>query len=217
MAQAPPVISSPRLRTWVVAAAMLGLLVGSLALAWGLTGAPVLPPGPPAENRVAIDDASIGLPGAWVLDTAASRPVGNAPIWEFGNSASPAERLRVVRLRTEQELDPLQAMGQVIPQLIAGRRFIVTTDTPAPWRGEVQDVEAGDLVEMRFSTQRWTQTSTSPQLHAVALFTPDRHNFWVFQLTDQVPAEQWARKLEDGHREQLRKLIETVEFPRPAE
>ena len=58
-----PLIASPRLRDAALGAGMLALLAGSLALAWGVTGVPVLPPPPPpSPERVDLDGVSITLP-----------------------------------------------------------------------------------------------------------------------------------------------------------
>lgn len=201
------IIPSPVARSAVIAAVMLSLLAGSLALSWALTGAPLGPPGSPITQQVPIAGATLGLPNAWLLESEVVQEGSPFLQWTFTNQSSPAERLRVVRFTATQETDPGLVLGQlVLPQLIAGRRMTMTPDTP-PLRYERATTDAGDTIDLIFSTQRLARVTTSPQLHAVRLISPDQKNFWVFQLTDQLAAEQWNRDVEVLQLDQLRRLL----------
>ncbi len=201
------IIPSPLMRSAVIGGLMLLLLAGSLALSWGLTGAPLRPPGVPMAPAVPIGGATLSLPGAWGLESAVVQEGNPFSQWAFVNQASPAERLRVVRFTATEPTDPQQLLGKfVLPQLVAGRRMTVTPDT-GPVAGDREQTEWGDTIDLRFSTVRLTKVTTAPQLHAVRLLSPDQKNFWVFQLTDQVPAEQWNRGLESSHLEQLQRML----------
>lgn len=200
------IIPSPVARSAVIAVAMLSLLAGSLALSWALTGAPLGPPGSPVTQQVSIAGATLGLPNAWALESYLEAPNGNKQ-WVFTNQSSPAERFRVVTFNVNDVTDPGLVLGQlVLPQLIAGRRMTMTPDTP-PLRFERATTETGDMIDLVFSTQRLAKVTTSPQLHAVRLISPDQKNFWVFQLTDQLAAEQWNRDMEVLQLDQLRRLL----------
>lgn len=203
------IIPSPAARSAVIAAVMLLLLAGSLGLSWAVTGAPLRPPGVPTAPAVPIAGATLSLPAAWVLES--STPQGAGPEilqWTFINQASTAERLRVIRFEVPQAVDEGDVLGKLLPQLLAGRRIILNSDSSSQWyRYERKIEDAGNVIDAVFSTQRLARVNTAPQLHAVRLLTPDRKNFWVFQLTDQVPAEQWNRDLEVSHIEQLRRML----------
>jgi len=201
------IIPSPAARSAAIALVMLILLAGSLGLSWALTGAPLRPPGVSMAPAVPIAGATLTLPGAWILEDRSGDEGGAFLRWTFTNQASPAERLRVVRFTAKTPTDPGVVLGQfVLPQLIAGRRMTMTPDEP-PLRYERTSGNPDDKIDLVFSTQRLARVATSPQLHAVRLVSPDQKNFWVFQLTDQVPAERWNRDLEVSHMEQLRRML----------
>lgn len=208
MSLRPPMIQSPALRGTVVAALMLAMFTGSVLLAYTTTGAPLRSEAPEPPNEISLGGLVLALPSAWAVESHAEGTANSPAAWTLVNAASPAERLRVFRFTASQPVEPRQLMSKlVLPQLVAGRRLLMTPDAPA-LRFLQQDAEAGigETLEIIFSTQRLTSAATSPQLHAVTLYTPDRQSFWVFQLTDQVSVEQWNRNLELGHLEQLRRL-----------
>ena len=204
----PPMIESPFLRGGVVAALMTGLFFGSVLLAYATTGAPLRGEAAAPANELSLGGLVLALPAAWQVESQTAGSEKAPAAWTLVNAASPAERLRVYRFTASQPVEPRQLMSKlVLPQLVAGRRLVMTPPSPA-LRFVQQEAEAGigETLEIIFSTQRLSAASTSPQLHAVTLYTPDRQTFWVFQLTDQVSVEDWNRNLELGHLEQLRRL-----------
>ncbi|MEM9915656.1 MAG: hypothetical protein AAF911_11905 [Planctomycetota bacterium] len=206
------IIPSPWARSAVIAGAMWALLAGSLLLSWGLTGAPLKPPGSPITQWVEIAGATLGLPGSWALESEVSQEDSPILQWTFVNQSSSAERLRVVRFSSTQPADPGLVLGEfVLPRLIAGRQMKMQRDTPL-YRFDRQTTGQGEAIDMVFTTQRLARVSTSPQLHAVRLLSPDGKNFWVFQLTDQVAEEHWNRDLEVLQMEQLRSLLAAFEY-----
>ncbi len=211
-------ITSEALRKLVVAGSMFLLLCGSLLLSYVYTGAPLRAAATAPPNEFALEGLILALPAAWTLESQAAGTANTPAAWALVNAAAPAERLRIYRFTASQPIAPMQLMDKLIlPQLIQGRRLIPARDGQ-PVRAVQQDAEAGigETVDILFSTQLLTQAATSPQLHAVTLFTPDRQAFWVFQLTDQVPTEQWNRGLEIGHLEQLRRLTAGIS-PQPSQ
>lgn len=209
MRDTPYTASPPPVRSALVGVVMLALLCGSLGLSWAVTGAAWRPPVVPERAVVPIAGATLSLPGAWTLETVSEQAGQPILQWMFTNRASPAERLRVVRFTATEATDPVLVMGKfVLPQLVAGRLM-----KAAP-RREVGKSDAGEIIDLVFTTQRISTVTTSPQLHAVRMLTPDRKNFWVFQLTDQVPDEEWDQSLEIGQIEQLRRLLDSFAYQR---
>ncbi|MBB6430861.1 hypothetical protein [Algisphaera agarilytica] len=201
------IIPSPVLRSAVIAAVMLSLLGGSLALAWAMTGAPLTPPTVPMAPTVSVAGATLTLPAAWELESTVAQEDNPVLQWTFTNQSYPSQRLRVIRFASTQQADPGIVLGNmVVPQLVAGSRPILQPDSPW-YRYDRSDTEMGDSTDVIFSTQRLALGQTPPQLHAVRMLSPDEQNFWVFQLTDQVAAEHWHRDLELLHMDQLRRLL----------
>lgn len=212
MLRPTPLVSSSLVRSMVVGVVMWALLAGSLALAWGVTGASWRPPTAPPRVVVPIGGATLPLPGAWAMEGKSEAAGQPYVLWTFVNQASPAERMRVIRFSTTEPTDPGPVLGKlVLPQLVAGRMLKMSSDGP-PLRYERGPSEGGEVIDLIFSTQRISNVATSPQLHAVRMLTPDRRNFWVFQLTNQVQAETWSRSLEIGHLEQLRRLLKDFAY-----
>ncbi|MEM7625892.1 MAG: hypothetical protein AAF333_09705 [Planctomycetota bacterium] len=205
-------ISSAPLRSAVIGGGMLALLFGSLALAWGLTGAPVIPPRGPEPDRLELGGVSITLPSAWQLESESSTPNGALRQWYFNNSVSSAERLRVFRFAVEPQAEPRQALEFLVNSqvVIAGlsrqqAQQILSKST------EVQ-TPVGEALDTQFTAARIARVRTSPQLHAVRLFTPDRKRYWLFQLTDQIPQENLTQQTKQGHQEQLRRIADTLSY-----
>ena len=218
MSLRPPMIGSSLLRSGVVGVLMLGLLGGSLLLAYAMTGAPLRVEGAPLANEVSLEGLVIALPAAWTLERHLPGTATSPASWTLVNEASPAQVLRIYRFTASQPVEPRELMSKlVLPQLVAGRRLMWTPGEKL-LRAIQQETEAGtgETLEVIFSTQLLKWAETPPQLHAVTLYTPNRQAFWVFHLTDQVPVEQWSRQLELGHLEHLRRLTRGISPERVA-
>ncbi|MEM8738969.1 MAG: hypothetical protein AAGG38_10910 [Planctomycetota bacterium] len=209
MPRKPLLILSPTGRSAAIAVLMLALLAGSLGLAWALTGAPLVPPGPPPPTAHDLGGATLELPPTWVADPAAARPDANPARWVFINTASPGERLSVWYLRSPESIEPAQVLGQAVQSSIAGKHFVVAPDSPERFRLSEQPAGPGMVMEIVFSSQRATRTSSgaSPEVQAMILVTADRQDYWVYRFTDQVPQERWVRDLEDRQLERLRHWV----------
>ena len=212
MAAKKPLIASPALRSLFIGAAMLGLFLGSLTLAWGLTGAPILPPSAAEPQRFGFEGVEVAVPWAWQLESVVAGVDKRPRRWDFVNSASPAERLRVERYETTAPVEPQLVLNTLITQqrLVAGLIFNRNEADPLPVG--VVNTETGEALETFFAIERRARVQTSPQLHAVWLYTPDRRRYWLLHLTDQVPRERFSPQVESGHREQLRRIADTLRY-----
>lgn len=213
-----PLIASPRLRDAALGAGMLALLAGSLALAWGVTGVPVLPPPPPpSPERVDLDGVSITLPWAWQLETERGDAARGAKQWIFANTASSAERLRVFQFVVHPEAEPRHVLNFLVRSQLLVTRLVVKQGATPP--RDIVDVQTrhGEAIETLFPIARSANVPTPTQLHAVRLFTTDRKRYWLLQLTDQISRESHTAQAEAGHREQLRKIADTLAPLLPAD
>ncbi|MEM9418913.1 MAG: hypothetical protein AAGA25_07695 [Planctomycetota bacterium] len=200
------IIKSPLLRSVAIGVVMMFLLGGSLALAWGMTGAPLHPPTVQMAPTVSIAGGALTLPAAWKLESSVAEEGNPFLQWTFSNTSYPSERLRVIRFASTQQTDPGAVGSQIVPELFPGSLPILQPDSPM-YRHERNNTQLGDTTDVVFSTRRIALGATPPQLHAVRLISPDQQNFWVFQLTDQVASEHWHRDMELLHMEQLRRLL----------
>ncbi|MEM1107458.1 MAG: hypothetical protein AAGH99_02075 [Planctomycetota bacterium] len=200
------IISSPAVRSAAVGITMFLLFLGSLVLAWGFTDAPLTPPSGPGMLEVSLAGGTLLIPEIWRLESVNGEEGDPFLQWVLVHQNSPAKRLRVVRFTSSQPTESGLILNNLLPQLIDGRRVLMTTDEPL-FRSDTDRNDVGQFTDLVFSTQRIAGVSTSPQLHAVRLLSPDQRNFWVFQLTDQVPAESWNRGLEISHIEHLRSWL----------
>lgn len=212
MPSKPPLISSAPLRSAVIGGGMLTLLFGSLALAWGLTGAPISPPQTPEPERFDMGGLNVALPSAWQLESVVPGADNEPRRWYFVNTVSPAERLRIELYTTPVAVEPEQVLKALILQqrLVAGLIFNRAETPPLPVQAVA--MEDGEALDTYFAIERNARVQTSPQLHAIRLFTPDRKQFWLFHLTDQVSRENFSPQVESGHREQLRRIADTLKL-----
>lgn len=209
------IADSPFGRTVWLGGLMLLLFVGSLLLAWTLTGAPLRDPTPLPPHTVTLAGATVNLPASWGLETSRVSDDGSAGDWFFVNTARPSERLRVLRLTASPQASVQQIASQVLPRMVGARRLI---NAPSY---EVANLGSGQKLEMIFSLQRLTSVASaagaSPQISAVIVVTPDQQRFWLFQLTDQISREVWEQYQQDRQLEvqslaQLRHILSGAVF-----
>lgn len=212
MPKGNPLIRSEAVRSLMIGASMVALLTGSLALAWGLTGVPILPPRSPEPDRFEAGPVSVVIPSAWQLESVAAGADQQPRRWYFVNAVSPAERLRIERYETPTAIDPQQVLNALMiqQQLVAG--LIFNRGETKPIAAQTITMDQGEAIDTFFAIERNSRVQTSPQLHAVRLFTPDRKRYWLFHLIDQVPRERYTPQVEAGHREQLRRIANTLEY-----
>lgn len=209
------IVATPGLRSAIIGSVMIALLASLMGLAWGMTGAPLLPPRPPEPPRAEFKGVSLALPSAWALESSHQSVGEGLTQWYFQNTVSRAERLRVFRFNVEPEADPRQVLGFLVKSQLLVAGLAVNQGAQLPIQVSEVSVEWGEALDTIFTIQRNSSIQTSPQLHAARLFTPDRKQYWLFQLTDQIARENRTRQAELGHQEQLRRIVDTLRMDPP--
>jgi hypothetical protein len=205
--RAKDAILPPPLRSIVLQLLMVGLLAGSVGLAYAVTGAPPRASAGQTPARTTLGEMSLDLPAAWAFDHAAE-PQPGIQLWELINRAAVGQRLRVLRVQTAEPPTAGQLLGALVitPLRNQGRVFLVQGEGDAMLRRYPPAEHSDSLMDLSFSTRLINRTATSPQLNAVQLIQVEPTVSWIFQLSEQVTTESWSRPRESALLEQLRRL-----------
>lgn len=191
-----PRFHSLRTQNLVVAAIMLSLLMGSLALGFGLGLRRAGAAEAPLVNRD-VTGLTLRLPETWKPAGTVELPHGRTAA-RFADTKRPTRVLLAIRVRTEQPTPPQDVLRGVLPTL---------------WPpGLAETVETGSAqvaFKPPYAVAEWVGASTSggQLLHVAADLTKDNSVHWLLYLTDRLQPGDDARDVLDSNLGLLRSVL----------
>lgn len=206
----PPLIKSPGRREAVLAVVMLGVCLGSLGLAWMVTGAPLQRLSPPQPVRVSLGPAEVSLLASWEQASYTPASEQSAEHWRFAHPRLPGESLEVWLIRSAEPIDPADLLRSTASSLIEGQQQ------------QIQQIGVQSLTTEHHRAAIYATATVVPDVemdeqalitdHVIAVASPDGRRSCVFHFTEQVTASTWTPGRLELLRTRLRLVVDSARY-----